>query len=575
MIRWLLTACLLAGSAFADVSSERLALFNGKNLDGWYTFLKERGRDSDPKGVFTVKDGILRISGEEWGCITSFEAYADYRLVVEFKWGEATHAPREDRARDSGVLLHSTGADGAYGGLWMHAIECQMIEGGTGDLLVVGDNTDRFAISCPVAPAMQGSSHVFQADGAVVTINGGRINWYGRDPDWQDVKGFRGGQDVEKPVGEWNRLECIADGGAISVRLNGTVVNRAIEARPRRGRIQIQSEGAEVFVRRVDLMPLTSAGENGPPAPAIQPALILAVANKHDDTLCFIDPMTVEVLETIRTGPNPHEMVITPDRRILYLSNYAPPGNTISVIDLVHRKHIKQISTGEYTRIHGAAMAPDGKHAYFTAGQTGFVVEVDTQTHEMTRAMPTHGLISHMVLVSPDGKRLYTANIESQNVSVIDRASGELLTQVPCGQGVEGMSFTPDGKFLWAANQTGGSITIIDVATHAPIETFACPGMPVRIRFTADGKRALVPSWTEEGQLIVIDTATKQEIKRIRVGSFAIGVEITPDGRRAFVGCEKTDGLHVIDMATLRVERVMQTGNGPDPMSIYFSRKES
>ncbi|MFH1265939.1 MAG: cytochrome D1 domain-containing protein [Planctomycetota bacterium] len=297
---------------------------------------------------------------------------------------------------------------------------------------------------------------------------------------------------------------------------------------------------------------------------------VLLVANKHDDTLCFINPSTLEILQTIATGPNPHEIVIMPDQRFAYLSNYAPPGNSISVIDLVRRKHVLQIPTGKYTRIHGTAMAPDGKHAYFTAGQTGFVVEVDTKTNEVTRGIPTHGKISHMLLVSPGGERIYTANIVSENVSVIDRASGELITQVPCGKGVEGMAFTPDGKHLWAANQTGGSITIIDLATHRPIETFACAGMPVRIHFTDDGRTALVPNWTKEGQLTIIDATRHTEIKRISVGGYAIGVEIAPDGKRAFVGCEHSDGLHVVDMETLTVEAVIKTGDGPDPMLIWF-----
>lgn len=297
---------------------------------------------------------------------------------------------------------------------------------------------------------------------------------------------------------------------------------------------------------------------------------VLLVATKHDDRLLFINPKTLEIIQTIPTGPNPHEIIITPDQRFAYLSNYAPPGNTISVIDLVRRKHILQIPTGKYTRIHGTAMAPDGKNAYFTAGQTGFVVEVDTRTNEVTRGIPTHGKISHMVLVSRDGKRLYTANIVSENVSVIDRASGELITQIPCGKGVEGMAFTPDGKHLWAANQTGGSITIIDLATHKPIETFECPGMPVRIHFTDDGRLALVPNWTEKGQLTILDAGAHREIKRLDVGGFAIGVEITPDGKRAFVGCEHSDGLHVVDMDTLCVEAVLKIGDGPDPMLIWF-----
>ena len=225
------------------------------------------------------------------------------------------------------------------------------------------------------------------------------------------------------------------------------------------------------------------------PAPAAEKPLLI-VANKHDNTLCYVDPESYKILETIATGPNPHEIVITPDGRYAYLSNYAPPGNTISLIDLPGRKHVKQISTGEATRIHGAAIAPDGKFAYFTAGQTGLVVEVDTSTQSVARTIPTEGKISHMVLVSPDGKRLYTANIESEDVSVIDRATGRLITKIPCGKGVEGIAFTPDGKHLWAANQTGGTMTIIDAATRSgdrdvPLRRDAgadslCPGRPNR-----------------------------------------------------------------------------------------------
>jgi hypothetical protein len=254
---------LLVGSdtaAAPPAAARTHHLLNGRNLDGWYTFLKERGRDNDPNRVFTVKDGTLRISGQEWGCLTTVEEYENYHLVVEFRWGDETFPPRAAKARDSGVLVHSVGADGAYGGMWMYGIECQMIEGGTGDLLVVGDGSQRFAITCPVAPERQGSCHVFQPDGHRQTIHAGRINWYGRDPDWQDRKGFRGRQDREAAVGQWNRYECLARGGDITLILNGTVVNQASGAQPRKGRIQIQSEGAEVFFRRIDLVPLVQHG---------------------------------------------------------------------------------------------------------------------------------------------------------------------------------------------------------------------------------------------------------------------------------------------------------------------------
>jgi hypothetical protein len=246
---------LLSGSLSQQ---EPIPLFNGRNLEGWYTYIQERGRNIDPKGVFTVKDGMIRISGEEWGCITTLKQYENYHLLIEFKWGERTFNPRAENARDSGILLHSQGEDGATSGSWMYSIECQVIEGGTGDFIVVGDGSPRFAVTCNVATEKQHGSYVFQPTGDSVTIVEGRINWYGRDPNWQDVKGFRGINDIEKPAGEWNILECVADGEKITVFLNGIQVNNAIRVQPSRGKIQIQSEGAEIFFRRVDLLPLSN-----------------------------------------------------------------------------------------------------------------------------------------------------------------------------------------------------------------------------------------------------------------------------------------------------------------------------
>lgn len=237
-------------------AQKKKVLFNGKNLDGWYTWLKTTGKNSDPKGVFTVSKGQIVISGEEYGCITTNEEYENYKLTVDFKWGDRTFAPRVDRARDNGILIHSQGADGAYSGVWMYSIECQIIEGGTGDFLVVADGSKNFEISSPVAPEKQGASHIYQPGGELATINKGRINWLHRDPEWKDVLGFRGEKDAEKAVGKWNRMEVVAKGDNIDVYLNGILVNQAVKVKPSKGRIQIQSEGAEMFVRKVELMPL-------------------------------------------------------------------------------------------------------------------------------------------------------------------------------------------------------------------------------------------------------------------------------------------------------------------------------
>lgn len=208
---------------------------------------------------------MLHISGTEYGCITTEEEYENYHLVVEYMYDEDhPESPAVTRgvARDGGVLLHSQGRDGAYSGIWMSSIEVQIIEGGTGDFIVVGDGTDRFQITSRVDLEKQGASYLFNPESEyLATVNRGRINWFGRDPDWENVRDFRGAKDIERPQGEWNRLECVVFGDRITVYLNGVLVNEAINVRPSRGRIQIQTETSTMKIRKIDMIPLETSSE--------------------------------------------------------------------------------------------------------------------------------------------------------------------------------------------------------------------------------------------------------------------------------------------------------------------------
>lgn len=232
---------------------KEIVLFNGRNLENFYVSLKDTGGE-DPRGVFTVQNGLIRISGEAWGGLTTEREYAYYRLVVEWKWGGRTWPPREQKARDSGILLHGTGKDSAAGNGWLESIEYQIIEGGTGDLILVRGQR-RPQVTAEVEKRADGQLY-WKPGGARVTRDQGRINWYGRDPQWEDRLGFRGAADIERPLGEWNRSEIIARDGELSFWLNGRLVNHAFDSTHRQGKIQIQSEGAEILVRKVELHPL-------------------------------------------------------------------------------------------------------------------------------------------------------------------------------------------------------------------------------------------------------------------------------------------------------------------------------
>ena len=201
--------------------------------ENFYSFLEKFGVGSDPDQVFKWENGMLHISGQHYGYVATKQTnFTNYKLVAEYKWGNQTWAPREKNARDSGVLVHGGGKD--Y--VWPRAIEAQIIEGGTGDILVV--------------------------NGAFLTVDGvrkgpkiARFDRPGRDP-WKDELGYRGLHEIEKPAGQWNRLEVLCDGDRVKVAVNGHTTIEGTNAFPTSGKIVLQSEGAEIFFRRLDLYPL-------------------------------------------------------------------------------------------------------------------------------------------------------------------------------------------------------------------------------------------------------------------------------------------------------------------------------
>ncbi|MEO7653582.1 MAG: DUF1080 domain-containing protein, partial [Bryobacteraceae bacterium] len=237
-------------------------LFDGKSLDNFESWLVNHHR-ADPNRVFTVVDRVdgkpaIRASGQDWGGIVTKNAYKDYKLVVEYRWGAITWGSRQDRTKDNGILLHAQGPLGAYAkdfnGPWMRSVEFQIIEGGVGDIILVGGYTAQGDLLRPTLKATSrksGNQNIFDPKGAPTVYAGGRINWWGRSPEWVDKLGFRGPQDPDSPGTEWTRIEAIVRGDTLKYYVNGTLVNEGSECSMKEGRILLQSEGAEIYFRRV------------------------------------------------------------------------------------------------------------------------------------------------------------------------------------------------------------------------------------------------------------------------------------------------------------------------------------
>lgn len=248
-----------------------IPLFNGRDLSGLYVWSRDHGY-GDPTGIYTVTaEGLLRVAGEEnYAGLTTGAEYGDYVMTFEFKWGERTFGKRRTRARDAGLLLHSVGPEGAWRGRLRPAIEVQVLEGGMGDFILLKDTlsppgTNPMRIECRVRQVRcrydtwncrggyvwdpEGEWQTFEEASASVHA----LHW---DPKWRDVLGFRGTVDLERPTGEWNQFVILAQGDRIEVYFNGVKVNEARHVFPTRGRIQLESELAEYYVRRWDLRPL-------------------------------------------------------------------------------------------------------------------------------------------------------------------------------------------------------------------------------------------------------------------------------------------------------------------------------
>ena len=199
------------------INTDFTSLMNGKNLDGWHTWLQGREKNSDPEKIFTFQsDGVLHDLGKELGYIMTDKSFGNYHFVLEFKWGERRWVPREANKRDSGICYNIP--EDSKDEIWPPSVECQIQEGDVGDFWLLGNST--IQVDGKQNPPLNHSQIVKKKDG-------------------------------EKPNGEWNTVEVISFNGKCAHIVNGVLVNYGENASLIGGRILIQSEYAELYYRNV------------------------------------------------------------------------------------------------------------------------------------------------------------------------------------------------------------------------------------------------------------------------------------------------------------------------------------
>jgi hypothetical protein len=263
----LFAMALMAGKfPLAPAGEQWELLFNGRDLTGWDTYLgppfdstgnkagEPIGLNRDPFHVFSISkdngENVIRISGEYFGAIITTREYTDYHLRFMFKWGKTTWPPKKGKKRDSGLLYHSVGPLGADGGFWMRSQELQIQEGDCGDYWGVAGGSEEIK-----AIRKSDSEYVYNPAGQLYTFNA--FSKVGR----RCIKS----PDGELPSGQWNVVDLYTHGDTSIHVINGKTVMVLTHSSQMdngklvplvRGKIQVQSEGAEVFYKNIKILPI-------------------------------------------------------------------------------------------------------------------------------------------------------------------------------------------------------------------------------------------------------------------------------------------------------------------------------
>jgi YVTN family beta-propeller protein len=289
------------------------------------------------------------------------------------------------------------------------------------------------------------------------------------------------------------------------------------------------------------------------------------VANQQSANASLID-LSTGTTRLIDVGIGPHEAAISPDGRIGVVTIYGTqtPGNQLAIIDIATARVTKHISLGEHTRPHGVVFIPgDANRVLVTSETTRRVVKVNIADGRVEAFVSTNADGSHMVGITADGRRAYTANIGSGSVTEIDVAAMSLLRTLPAGPRSEGIAVAPDGSTVWAGSNTDGTVSVISTATGTTTSTVTGFSLPYRIAISSDGRLAIVCD--PQGNAIhVVDVAERNVLWSLTSIGAPRGVSISPDGALAFVTLNGDRSVAAIDLQTRQLVGKVGVGVSPD-----------
>ena len=301
----------------------------------------------------------------------------------------------------------------------------------------------------------------------------------------------------------------------------------------------------------------------------------LLVTQKGDRSLAIVDPATGAVIASVpEGGVTGHEVIASPDGRLAYVPIYGnsgvgkpgTDGSSLVVIDIAAQKIVGGLDFSHGVRPHMPTFGPKDGLLYVTTELDSAITLIDPKTLKIVGSIPTGQPESHMLALSHDGRRGYTANVGPGTVSVLDIAARKTLAIIPISGETQRISISNDDRWVFTADQTKPRLAVIDTATNQvkswiPLEGFGYGSAP-----TPDGRWLLI-AIPDQNEVTVIDLQTMQVAHSVAVGKAPQEVIVSPNGKTAYVSCLGSDQVDEIDIATWKVTRLIATGKGTDGLA--------
>jgi len=302
---------------------------------------------------------------------------------------------------------------------------------------------------------------------------------------------------------------------------------------------------------------------------------MLLVANKGDQTLGVVDPQAGRQVATVAEGGiTGHEVIASPDGRVAYVPIYGnsgvgkpgTDGQNIDVIDIASRKVIGNVDFGHGVRPHCALIGPKDGLLYVTTDLDKTISIIDPSTLKIVGAIPTGQAESHMLAISPDGKRGYTANVGPGTVSVLDMENRKTVAVIPVSGQIQRIAVSTDGKLVFTSDQTKPQLAVIDTSSNKIKAWIPMPGMGYGTATTPDG-RWLVVAVRTANKVAVVDLGTMKVAQVIDVPAAPQETLVRPDGQAAYVSCDASHQIAVVRTSDWKVEKLIDAGPGADGLA--------